>query len=80
VKIINNNGQYRVTIPKDLVEDKGWNKEDVELRFIEDLQGNVFLKVIQKNQKKKIISKTTISKTIISKKTNKVNKKRGDRR
>lgn|GEM_PF-1605202 len=80
MKIINNNGQYRVTIPKDLVEDKGWNKEDVELRFIEDLQGNVFLKVIQKNQKKKIISKTTISKTIISKKTNKVNKKRGDRR
>ena len=80
MKIINNNGQYRVTIPKDLVEDKGWNQEDVELRFIEDLQGNVFLKVIQKNQKKKIISKTTISKTIISKKTNKVNKKRGDRR
>lgn len=60
MKIINNNGQFRVTLPKDLVEDKGWDKDNVELRFVEDLNGNVFLKVINKKQKNtsKTISKT----------------------
>lgn len=46
VKIVQYNGQYRITLPKDLVKDKGWD-EHMELRFIEDAEGRVYLKPIQ---------------------------------
>ena len=50
VKVVVNCGQYKITIPKDLAEAKGW-KAGTKLRFVEDLDGNVFLKPM--NEKKK---------------------------
>ncbi len=52
VKVVKNCGQYKITIPKDLAESKGW-RAGTKLRFVEDLEGNVFLKVIKENKKKK---------------------------
>ncbi|MDD9952769.1 MAG: AbrB/MazE/SpoVT family DNA-binding domain-containing protein [Candidatus Woesearchaeota archaeon] len=46
MKIVEHNGQYRVTLPKDLVKDKGLKSGD-EIRFLEDLDGRVFLKVLK---------------------------------
>lgn len=43
MKVIITNGQYRITIPKELAEAKGWNK-NTRLRFVEDLEGNIYLK------------------------------------
>jgi bifunctional DNA-binding transcriptional regulator/antitoxin component of YhaV-PrlF toxin-antitoxin module len=43
VKVVVNNGQYKITIPKDLAEAKGWTSR-TKLRFVEDAEGNVFLK------------------------------------
>ena len=45
MKIVDNNGQYRITIPKDLVKAKSW-KAGTEIRFIEDTEGNIILKEI----------------------------------
>lgn len=45
MKIVVSNGQYRVTLPKDLVLDKGWKPGD-EIRFVEDTEGRIFLKII----------------------------------
>ncbi len=45
VKVVNNNGQYKITIPKTLAKDKGW-KGGTVIRFVEDLEGRVFLKVV----------------------------------
>lgn len=45
-KIVDNNGQYKITLPKELVEDKGWSGS-TRIRFIEDKRGNVMLKVIR---------------------------------
>jgi bifunctional DNA-binding transcriptional regulator/antitoxin component of YhaV-PrlF toxin-antitoxin module len=42
VKVIVNNNQYKITIPKDLAEAKGWNK-GTKLRFIETPEGTVIL-------------------------------------
>ncbi len=47
MRIVQSNDQYRITIPKDLVEEKGW-KAGTKLRFVEDTEGHVFLKVIKK--------------------------------
>ncbi len=47
MRIVESNGQYRITIPKDLVKAKGWTA-GTELRFVEDLEGNVYLKEIRK--------------------------------
>ena len=48
VKVVNNSGQYKITIPKDIVEAKGWSSE-TKLRFVEDLEGNISLRVIESN-------------------------------
>ena len=45
MKIVENNGQYKLTLPKDLVLDKGWKAGD-EIRFVEDTEGRIFLKVL----------------------------------
>ncbi len=47
VKIVNNYGQYKVTIPKDIIEVKGWSSK-TELRFIEDINENIILKPVKK--------------------------------
>ncbi len=43
VKVVFNNGQYKLTIPKELAESKGWKKGTI-LRFVEDMEGNVIIK------------------------------------
>ena len=45
VKVVINNGQYKITIPKEIAESKGWTKETV-LRFVEDIEGNIVLKEV----------------------------------
>lgn len=47
MKIIEYNGQYRITLPKELVKDKGWKAGD-EIRFVEDLDGRVFIKKVSR--------------------------------
>ena len=47
VKVVKNNKQYKITIPKELAEDKGWDAGTI-LRFIEDLDGKVYLKEVKK--------------------------------
>ena len=46
MKIVVNNGQYKITIPKELALAKGWNNK-TRLRFIEDIDGNITLKEMQ---------------------------------
>ena len=46
MKIVVYNKQYRITIPKELVEAKGWRPK-TKLRFVEDTEGNVYLKEIK---------------------------------
>jgi hypothetical protein len=47
VKIVNNGGQFKITLPKEIVLAKGWSSE-TRLRFIEDLEGNIILRPIEK--------------------------------
>ena len=49
MRIVVSNKQFRITLPKDLVEEKGW-KAGTKLRFVEDLEGNVYLKKIKKKK------------------------------
>ena len=49
VKVVLNNGQYKLTIPKELAQAKGWTKGTI-LRFVEEEQGNVSLKEMQKKK------------------------------
>ena len=49
MRVVVSNKQFRITLPKDLVEEKGW-KAGTKLRFIEDLDGNVYLKKIKKKK------------------------------
>ena len=51
VKVVVNNGQYKITIPKELALSKGWNSKTI-LRFVEDLEGNVMLKKVHIKNKK----------------------------
>lgn len=46
MKVVLNRGQYKLTIPKELAEEKGWGP-GTKIRFVEDLQGNIFIKVIE---------------------------------
>ena len=47
MKVVVNNGQYKITIPKDLAQAKGWDK-DTQIRFLEDKDGNIILKEVKK--------------------------------
>jgi len=53
MKIVLNNRQYRVTLPKELAISKGWTKGHV-LMFIEDKEGNIYLKEIRKDMQKRL--------------------------
>lgn len=44
--LIENNSQYKLTIPVDIVRDKRWTT-GTDIRFVEDMQGRVFLREIQ---------------------------------
>jgi bifunctional DNA-binding transcriptional regulator/antitoxin component of YhaV-PrlF toxin-antitoxin module len=50
MRIVESNNQYRITIPKDLIEEKGWDA-GTKLRFVEDMNGNVFLKEISRKKR-----------------------------
>ncbi|MBI2576639.1 AbrB/MazE/SpoVT family DNA-binding domain-containing protein [Candidatus Woesearchaeota archaeon] len=47
VKVVVNNSQYKITIPKELAEAKGW-KKSTRLRFIETPDGSIILKEMHK--------------------------------
>lgn len=51
VKVVVNNGQYKITIPKELAMERGWGK-NTRLKFVEDISGNVVLKEVKLNGKK----------------------------
>ena len=46
VKVVAYGGQYRITIPKELAEIKGW-EAGTRLRFVEQQDGSVILKEIK---------------------------------
>tara|TARA_Y100000310_G_scaffold307616_1_gene349888 strand:- start:714 stop:863 length:150 start_codon:yes stop_codon:yes gene_type:complete len=46
VKVVVNNKQYKITIPKDLAEAKRWTN-NTKLRFIETVEGTVIIKEIK---------------------------------
>ncbi len=46
MKVVLNQGQYKITIPKELAEEKGWGP-GTKIRFVEDLDGNIFIKVVE---------------------------------
>ena len=46
VKVVVNQGQYKITIPKDLALAKGWNKDTI-LRFIETPDGEIILREVK---------------------------------
>jgi AbrB family looped-hinge helix DNA binding protein len=52
VKIVEYNGQRRITLPKELADEKGW-KPGVILRFIEMPDGSVMLKEVKGGHAKK---------------------------
>jgi len=49
VKVVVNNGQYKLTIPKDLAEEKGWNSK-TKLRFVETADGEIVLREIKEDK------------------------------
>jgi bifunctional DNA-binding transcriptional regulator/antitoxin component of YhaV-PrlF toxin-antitoxin module len=51
VKVVNNRGQFKLTIPKDIILAKGWD-ENTRVIFIIDSKGNVVLREIQKKNAK----------------------------
>ena len=53
MKIVQYNKQYRVTLPKELVEEQGWDDGETELRFVEDEHGRIWLKPYKKRRGKK---------------------------
>ena len=50
VKVVVNNGQYKITIPKDIAEAKGWNS-DTRLMVIMNAEGDIVLREIPKRGK-----------------------------
>jgi len=50
MKVILNRGQYKITIPKELAEEKGWGP-GTKIRFVEDVDGRIYLKVIKDDKK-----------------------------
>ena len=59
MKVVLNNGQYKITIPKELAEEKGWGP-GTKIRFVEDLDGKIYLKEIETRplEKKEAVQKT----------------------
>jgi AbrB family looped-hinge helix DNA binding protein len=47
MKIVEFGGQYRITIPKSIIEERKW-KAGSKLKFVEDIDGNLFIKEIKK--------------------------------
>lgn len=52
VRLVKNRTQYKLTIPIDLVRDKGW-QPGMQFRFIEDKDGTIILKIIKHEEEKR---------------------------
>jgi AbrB family looped-hinge helix DNA binding protein len=52
MKVVLNNSQYKITIPKEIAEEKGWGP-GTKIRFVEDAEGNIILRVLEKKPLKK---------------------------
>lgn len=50
VKVVVNNGQYKITIPRELALERGWDK-NTRLKFSEDDKGNIILKEVMLNER-----------------------------
>lgn len=50
MKVVVNNGQYKITIPKDLAEAKGW-KKGTKLAFVMNSDGDVVLRELGGGEK-----------------------------
>jgi antitoxin component of MazEF toxin-antitoxin module len=50
MKLQNNKGQFRLTLPKDLIKIKGW-KQGTEVAVFMDTEGNLIIKEIKKKKK-----------------------------
>ena len=50
VKVVVNNGQYKITIPKDIAIEKGWNSK-TKLRFVETAEGDIILREIKEDKR-----------------------------
>jgi bifunctional DNA-binding transcriptional regulator/antitoxin component of YhaV-PrlF toxin-antitoxin module len=46
MKVVLNRGQYKITIPKELAEERKWGP-GTKIRFVEDLEGDIFLKIVE---------------------------------
>ncbi|MBI2138870.1 hypothetical protein HYU13_04730 [Candidatus Woesearchaeota archaeon] len=54
VKVVVNNGQYKITIPKDLAESRRWNSS-TRVRFVEAADGSLTIREalsLEQDQKK----------------------------
>ena len=49
VKVVVNNGQYKITIPKDIAVEKRWNSK-TKLRFVETAEGDIILREIKEEK------------------------------
>jgi len=49
MKLQNNKGQYKLTIPKDLAKVKGW-KQGTELAVVMNHEGDLIIKEIKKKR------------------------------
>lgn len=47
VRVVVNNGQYKITIPKDLAESRGWTK-GTKILFVEGEKGDIILREFKK--------------------------------
>ena len=61
MKVVLNRGQYKITIPKELAEEKKWGP-GTKIRFVEDLEGNILLKVTELKPLTKKISRAKAKK------------------
>lgn len=51
VKVVVNNGQYKITIPKDIAEAKGWNS-NTRLMVVMNAEGDMVLREISNKKVK----------------------------
>ena len=50
MKLQNNKGQFRLTLPKDLIKAKGWG-QGTEVVIVMDAEGDLIIKEIKKSKK-----------------------------
>ena len=46
LKVVAYKGQYRITIPKELAEEKGW-EPGTKIKFVERADGTIILKIME---------------------------------